>query len=144
MSERKPLPAAVEETLYEAGGLGREAWQAGDLEKAEAHFLTVWNSIPEPRLEYDFADSIAVSLTQFYRDTGQAEKAFQWLAVAREAYGPDANPHTEFLAATVHYEAGQFEQAYALFDTLYRQYHRRPFEDENPAYLDFYLKKAEG
>lgn len=142
MTELLPLPPEVEEKLYEEGDLGRQAWEAGDLARAEAHFLAGWECIPEPRLEYDFAAVIAVSLTQFYRDTGQAGKAAQWLLVAREGYGPGPNPHTEFLAATVHYEAGEPELAFAIFDTLYRQYRKRPFEGEKPEYLDFYLNKA--
>src|SRR5690606_7327153 len=142
MAEPIPLTPQITEKLYEHGGLGREALQAGDVKAAEAHFLAAWHCIPEPRLQHDCAGSMTVALTEFYRDNGPIEKAIPWLALAREAYGPEANPHTEFLAATVYYEAGELDEAFALFDGLYKQYKRRPFEGEKPEYLSFYLDRA--
>jgi len=144
MAEPIPLTPQVTEKLYEQGGLGREALAAGDVKAAEAHFLAAWNCIPEPRLQHDFAGPMTVALTEFYRDNGMAAKAMPWLALAREAYGPAPNPHTEFLAATVHYQAGELDEAFVLFDSLYKQYRRRPFQDEKPEYLSFYLGRAGG
>lgn len=141
MSSPRPLPAAAEAKLDEYAALAREAHEAGDLDTAEKNFLKAWESIPEPRTEYEYADSMATGLAQFFRDTGQAEKAKPWVELAREIYG-DEDPDIDFLAATVHYCAGEFDDAYALFDNLYQQFRRRPFQGEDPAYLDFYLERS--
>lgn len=143
MPDPRPLPPEAEAQLDKHSAQGRRAREQGDIDAAEKHFLAAWECIPEPKLEYEYADSITVAMTEFYRDTGQAAKAQPWLALARQAYGPGPDPHTEFLAATVHYAAGEYDQAYALFDALYRQYRRRPFDGEDPVYLSFYMERAE-
>lgn len=140
MSSLRPLPLEAEAKLDEYSALGREAWDAGDLDAAERNLLKAWNSIPEPRTEYEYADSMTTGLAQFFRDTGQAGKAKPWVELAREIYGED--PYIDFLAATVHYGAGEFDDAYVLFDNLFQQFRRRPFQGEDPAYLDFYLARA--
>lgn len=142
MNEVISLPPDIEAKLYAHGALGREALDAGDSAAAEAHFLDAWACIPEPRLAYDHAASIAVAMVGFYRDTAQAGKAMQWLALAREAYGPEPDPSIEFLAATVHFAFAEFDQAFEIFDVLYKQFRRRPFQEEDPRYLDFYLAQA--
>jgi hypothetical protein len=142
MADVIPLTPQLREKVYEYGGLGRRAWEAGDVASAERHFLEAWSCIPEPRLQHDFAASMAVALTEFYRDTGQSEPAARWLALARAAYGPEPDPHTEFLAATVFYEVGDMDEAYVLFDGLYKTYKRRPFEGAKPDYLSYYLERS--
>ncbi|WP_260986209.1 tetratricopeptide repeat protein [Bordetella genomosp. 13] len=142
MSEPLPLPEQVEAQFIDKAVKGRKAREAGDVDTAERYYLEAWNVIPEPRLDYDHAASTVVAMTEFYRDIGQPAKAKPWLALAREAYGPGPEVHTEFLAATVHYAASEFDQAYELFDEVYEQFRRRPFQGENPAYLEFYLDRA--
>ncbi|MFC3338697.1 hypothetical protein [Paracandidimonas soli] len=142
MSDVISLPPDIEEKLYAHGALGREAMEAGDIAAAEAHFLDAWACIPDPKLGHDHAASMAVALTGFYRDAGRIDQAGKWLAIAREAYGPDPDPDTEFLAATVHFAAGEEDEAFDIFDALYRQYRKRPFQEEDPRYLDFYLVRA--
>src|SRR5690606_7480190 len=92
MGQTTPLPPDLTEKLYEYGGLGRKALEAGDVQAAESHFLAAWSLIPEPRLQHDHAGSMTVALTEFYRDNGLVEKAMPWLALARQAYGPQPNP----------------------------------------------------
>ncbi len=142
MNEIKDLPADAMSVLAEHSAQGRQALQKGNILAAEKHFLAAWGAIPQPQLDYDYAPSLAVALTEFYRDTAQPAKARPWLALARQAYGPEPNPYTEFLAATVSYEAGEFDEAYRLFDQLFRQYNRRPFQESKPEYLSFYLHRA--
>lgn len=142
MPGTRPLPSEAEAELDKHSDLGRRASEQGDFDTAEQHLLAAWECIPEPKLEHEHADVIAVGITQLYRDTDRAEEAQPWLALAREAHGSNPDPQTEFLAATVHYAAGEFDEAYALFDDLYHQYGRRPFENEDPAYLEFYLEGA--
>ncbi len=142
MPHPRPLPADVEADFVALAIQGRKAREASDVETAERFYLEAWDAIPDPKLAYDHAATTAVAMTEFYRDIGQVDKARPWLALAREAYGPGPEVHTEFLAATVHYAASEFDEAYALFDEVYEQFDRRPFKGEDPAYLSFYLDRA--
>lgn len=142
MSDVLPLPPDAEKKLYEYGALSREAEDAGDFAKAEKYVLACWNCIPDPKLDYDHAQSLTADIVKFYRDTGQPEKAKEWLPLAREAYGPEPDTYVEFIAATVHYRAGELDQAFVLFDGLFNDYKTRPFQGEKPEYLAFYMDRA--
>lgn len=142
MSDVLPLPPEAEKKLYEYGALSREAEQAGDLATAEKYVLACWNVIPDPKLSYDHAQSLTADLVMFYRDIGQPQKAKEWLPLAREAYGPEPDTYVEFIAATVHYLAGELDQAFDLFDGLFKTYKTRPFQGEKPEYLSFYMDRA--
>ncbi|HEY9281498.1 MAG TPA: hypothetical protein VIP51_15615 [Eoetvoesiella sp.] len=144
MTDVLPLPPQAEKKLYEYGALSRKAEEAGDIATAEKYVLACWDSIPDPKLAYDHAQSMTVSVVAFYRDIGQPGKAKEWLPLAHEAYGPQPDPYVEFLEATVHYEAGELDQAYALFDSLFKAYKTRPFQGEKPEYLAFYMDRATG
>ncbi|WP_232468056.1 tetratricopeptide repeat protein [Bordetella genomosp. 13] len=142
MSDPRPLPPKVEEQYIGLATKGRKAREAGDFDAAERFYLEAWNVIPEPKLEYDYAGSMTAAMTNFYRENGRIEQAKSWLALAREAYGPDPDPYTEFIAAKVHYAAGEFQAAFELFDQLFQQFRRRPFQGEDPIYLEFYLERS--
>jgi hypothetical protein len=141
----KPLPDKVVELIRQHGKAGREAVKAGDLPGAEKEFLAAWAALPEPKLEYDHAQSLARGITAFYRDSHRPNESAHWLAVTREAYGnPAGDPSVDFLGATVAYEAGDTEQAFAAFDALYKRFRSRPFEGAPKHYLEFYKKRATG
>jgi hypothetical protein len=64
-------------------------------------------------------------------------------SVIRDAYGPGPNVDVEFLAATVYYEAGMLDSAFAIFDSLYKKFNQRPFQGEDKKYLQFYKTRAQ-
>ena len=142
MIRNKPLPEAALQRLKEHARRGREAVGAGDDVVAETEFLAAWECLPEPRIEYDHAQSMSRALTQFFRDRGQIDKARHWLAVMREAYQP--GPSIDFMAATIDYDARDFDQAFNAFDALYKTYKSRPFEGYPKKYIDFYRQRAAG
>ncbi|NYT59222.1 hypothetical protein H0A65_09840 [Alcaligenaceae bacterium] len=142
MEDVLPLPPEAEKKLYEYGALSRTAEEAGDFAEAERYVLACWNCIPDPKLDYDHAQSMTADLVKFYRDIGQPLKAKEWLPLARQAYGPEPEPHIDFIAATVHYQAGEFEPAFDLFQRLFKAYKTRPFLGEKPEYLAFYMDRA--
>lgn len=139
---KKPVPHQIVADIYAQGKAGREAWQRGDIQTAEDKFLGAWRQLPEPKIEYDYAQSLSRGLVTFYRDTKQFEKAKEWLTVMRDAYGPGPNDSVEFLAATVYYDAGLLDDAFAIFDTAYKQFKQRPFQGEDSKYLRFYKERA--
>jgi hypothetical protein len=106
---KKPVAPEIIANISAQGKAGREAWQRGDTQNAEDRFLDAWRQLPEPKVEYDYAQSLSRGLVTFYRDTKQFEKAEEWLTVMRGAYGPGPNIDVEFLAATVYYDAGMLD-----------------------------------
>ena len=106
-------------------------------------FLAAWRQLPEPKIEHDYAQSLSGGLVTFYRDTKQFEKAKEWLTVMRGAYGPGPDIYVEFLAATVYYDAGMLDDAFAIFDSAYKKFKQRPFQGEDRKYLQFYKERAE-
>jgi tetratricopeptide (TPR) repeat protein len=138
---KKPVAEDIVANIRAQSAAGREAWQQGDIQKAEDKFLDAWRLLPEPKTEYDYAQSLSRGLVTFYRETKQFEKARDWLVVMRDAYGPP-NDSVEFLAATVYYDAGILDDAFAIFDTLYKKFKQRPFQGEDRKYLQFYKARA--
>ena len=138
---QKKLPSDSEAILLARAKEGREAWASRDLASAEVAFLRAWDAIPEPRAEYDYSQSLARGMVTFFRDTRQFDKVHSWVAIVRELY-PPKDPAIEFLVATVHFEEGSLDAAFAIFDSLYRAYKRRPFKEQDPRYLQFFLDRA--
>jgi len=141
---RDSVPKDVEAKIVEKSTLGRDAWKSARVSEAEGYFLEAWNALPQPRTSYDYAQSISRGLVTFYRDTQQFPKAFQWLDVMREAYGPEPNDSVEFIGATVHFETGNLDEAFRIFDDLAKRLKLRPFQGKDPKYLDFYKKRSKG
>ena len=139
---RTPLPTSVLPKIEEEGKAGRDAWEAGDLAAAEQHFISAWNALPEPRLDFDYAQVLSSGIATFYRDTHQFDKARQWIGIMRQAYGPEPNPYPEFLAGTIAYESGDVDEAFRLFYPLYEKYGARPFEERDQKYLNFVRRRA--
>ncbi|MFK1432507.1 hypothetical protein ACIU0H_02455 [Pseudomonas aeruginosa] len=116
---------------------GRAYWQAGDIALAEEKFLHAWSVIPEPKEEYDYAQSLSRGLVTFYRNVKDYERAKSWIPVMALMYGSASDPSVQFLAGTVHFEAGEFDHAFSLFKSLYDSFGTRPFQGEEKKYLDF-------
>lgn len=140
----EPVSKDIESRLYENGKLGRDAWKSGRISEAEKYFLEAWNALPEPRTKYDFAQSMSRGLVTFYRDTSQFPQAFKWLDIMREAYGPKPNDFVEFVAGTVHFDAGNLDEAFRVFDDQVKRFRFRPFQGEDPKYLNFYKSRSKG
>ncbi|NWL77113.1 hypothetical protein DM872_09635 [Pseudomonas taiwanensis] len=54
-----------------------------------------------------------------------------------DMYGAASDPSVQLLAGTVHFDAEEFELAYALFKSLYDSFGKRPFQGEEKKYLEF-------
>ncbi|WBM31149.1 MULTISPECIES: hypothetical protein [Pseudomonas] len=141
---KKKLSSEIEEKIQALGKSGRKAWIDGHTNEAERFFLGCWEAIPEPKLEYDYAQILSRGLVKFFRDTHQVEKARNWVNVMEKAYGTTKDVDIEFLTATVHYVANDLEKAYEIFYSQYHKYGKRPFEGEDRQYLDFTLERMKG
>src|SRR5574340_399971 len=119
----RPLPEEVRNQVREHASRARAALGSGDSATAECEYLAVWNCIPEPRSQYAQAQSVAITLVQFYRDTGRPAQAREWFGTVRKLYATaTSDPSNDFLGATVEYEAGNLDAAFEVFETLYKRY----------------------
>jgi tetratricopeptide (TPR) repeat protein len=140
MSKLK-LPKEIESAMIELTGQGRAAWAQGDVRAAEEAFIKAWDVLPEPKFDYDYAQSMASGLVTFFRDTRQFEKAENWLELTKPSYGAD-NPAMLWAGATLSYEAGKLDEAFGLFDRLHKAFGERPFQGYDQKYLKFFRERA--
>lgn len=139
------LPDDARQRLREHAKLARAAVAAGDRATAESEFLAAWKCIPEPYAQYSESQMASRAMVEFYRDGGQPEQARHWLGIARELYaGATSIVAIDFLGATVEFDAGNRDAAFAAFDALYKRFKTRPFEGQPKKYLDFYRQRAAG
>ncbi|WP_447934372.1 hypothetical protein [Stenotrophomonas lactitubi] len=133
------LGADLEARFLAVAQRGRTAWLAGDIAGAERRFLESWEMIPEPKSAYDYGQISSYGIAIFYRDTAQFEKAREWAMVARGIYGEGeaSSEYMDELAATIHFESGDLEGAFALFEPHYRKYGRRVFEGHKKEFIAF-------
>jgi tetratricopeptide (TPR) repeat protein len=141
---KKQLNKEAESKIQNLGKIGRAAWLQGNIEQAEEIFLQCWDTIPEPKLDYNYSQILSGGLVKFFRDSHQIEKAKNWITIMRKAYEPGINLDVEFLAATVYYEENELSKAYEIFQNQYETYGSRPFEGENKKYLDFTISRTKG
>lgn len=132
----------TQEQIEKIGSLskeGREYWKKNQLNEAESCFLRAWETITNPKSALDYSQSLARGLASFFKETKQYEKAKIWVDVMRDLYTPQPNDYVEFIAATIHFDAGETSAAYKIFDQQFKKYGKRPFIDEDKKYLSFYL-----
>lgn len=133
------LDAELKERILAIAKCGRTAWLAGDIAEAEHRFLESWDMIPEPKSSYDHAQSSSYGIAVFYRDTAQFEKVRAWAMVARDIYGQGeaSSEYMDELLATIEFESGNLDAAYALFEPQHRKYGTRAFEGHEKGFIDF-------
>ncbi|HDS1649258.1 hypothetical protein NJH49_03875 [Stenotrophomonas maltophilia] len=133
------LDAELEDHFLATAKRGRTAWLAGDIALAEHYFLESWDMIPEPKSSYDYAQTSSYGIAIFYRDTAQFEKARAWAMVAREIYGHGeaSSEYMDSLVATIEFESGNLDAAYALFESQFLMHGRRAFEGHKKGFIDF-------
>src|SRR6187402_2689164 len=120
MQEYRELPESIrlkiDDLLEKAGHASRD----GDRNLEEQYAIKAWELLPEPKLGWDFySNTIPRDNMIFYRNMKAFDKALYWLEITRESYGStpqEPNQSVEFYAATIYYEMGQVEKAYAIFD----------------------------
>jgi hypothetical protein len=144
--EKIDPPKEVVEKIYAEGAAGRAAREAGDLGTAEAHFLNAWEALPEPKYDYDYAQSLSRGLVEFFRDTDQVEKAREWMQHTKQAYAPFSKAcvtSLTFLEATVDFQGGALEECFSKFDTLYQEFGKRPFQGADDKYWKFFIERKD-
>ena len=142
---KKELPKDLDEKINALATSAWTEWQKGDSSIAEASFLKAWDLIPDPKFEYDlYPQALSRRIAVFYRDSKQDSKALEWLDIVKQAYSPlnDASLATiTFLEATVDFDAGRLDQAFSKFESLYKEYGKRPFEGAEKRFCDFFFQR---
>ncbi|MBO0664590.1 hypothetical protein LQ948_18750 [Jiella sp. MQZ9-1] len=145
MIKRTELPDEVRSKIDNVLKAAGDAHRQVDLVQEEILSLNAWNLLPEPKLGWEFYSNIIPRDNMiFFRDTNQFDKALHWLDITRKSYGstkerPDQV--IEFYAATIYFEMGRYDDAFAIFDWQYKKWKTLPFKGADKKYLDFYLRK---
>jgi hypothetical protein len=102
---------------------------------------SAWNSLPEPKFEWDVSKSFAHALAGIYRDTGDFSKGIS-LMDAMFASGT-VKPHQDgprFVLGTLYFEKGDFENARKWLKEANKISKGRCFEGQPPRYKEFLNK----
>lgn len=146
MKRRPELPKDVQDKINEAARKARPFWQSNDFKGALPHMLKAWDLIPEPKTSWDFfAQTMSRTFVSAYTKTGDFANARAWVKIMRESYdAPQVGdePTVDFCEAEFLYHADEKDRAFEIFDQLYKQYKKRPFQEEDKALWDFYKKRA--
>lgn len=143
---RPTLEQDIQDRITAVAKEGGTHYQQGRLHEALPFILKAWDLIPEPKLKWDyFGQSMSRTLVTTYIKIGEFNNAHTWLKVMREAYDAldiGSDPSADFIEAELNYRSGNLDTAYEIFDSLYKKYKKRPFQDESPDLWEFYQQRA--
>ena len=144
MSERKKIPDSIKvhvESLHKEVGA---SFKEGNFKNALEGIEEIWRLLPAPQFNWDYyPEAISRAAIKVCLGLRDFSKARHWLENLRSAYEDTQkeDPSCRFIEAEICFAEGQLDEAYLLFDGLYRDYKKRPFEGSDPKYLEFYLEK---
>jgi hypothetical protein len=142
---RKDIPEDRADAFYAAASAGRSLWAAKDLAGAEAKFMEAWQLIPEPKTDWDMSQSVSSGLVEFFKDTGQLDKALEWIDVVEGIYGTQSEAaltHVAMFRGTVLHDRGDLEGAFRAFEPQFRKWGKRPFAGLDKRYLAFVKERT--
>lgn len=143
--QRKPeLQRVVSEKIDALLRSAGESARAGDLKESLEQEMLAWDLIPEPKAEWDFyPQSICTNILDDYVAMGDVQNSKKWIARMYEVYDdPKHEDHYVLMTeGSALIKLGLEEDAFAIFDLIYRKFGRRGFEGENLNYFEFYLKE---
>jgi tetratricopeptide (TPR) repeat protein len=135
-----------ENTMNNLLDKARDEEMAGHFLAAESLMLTAWRSIPPDYDDNYWPQSLSKTFIEFYRDNGKFEEALKWVEETRRQYDADnsidSSDYIDFVKATVLFESGDKDGAFDIFSYLYGKSKKRPFEGEDPKYLEFYRSRS--
>jgi hypothetical protein len=145
VSVRGDIPDDRREAFMATCAAGRACWKSGDLAGAEARFLEAWDLIPEPKVEWDYSQSLSSGFVTFYRDTGQPAKALPWIDTVAAIYdaSPASETHVAMFRGTVLFEMGDLDGALEAFRPQFEKHGKRPFAGEDPKFLKFVTSRLQ-
>jgi len=111
---------------------------AEDDEQALARFRAAWDLLPDPKEEQGLAVQVlaAIANSHFYR--GDWDECRQAVQDAFRCGADVANPFLRLRLGQSLYELGDEAEAANWLVPVYLAEGRRPFEDEDPKYLEFF------
>lgn len=131
----------MDEILNESAALFKKNALRESLQVAEG----AWNLIPEPKNRWDYyPQSLPAGFVEDYVELGDFENFRKWIDITYEMYDdPGHSAHYGLmLEGSSLYKLGLKDEAYGVFDKIYKQFGREGFKGEQREYLVFYLKEA--
>ena len=142
---RKDIPDDRADAFQAAASAGRALWANGDVAGAEAKFMEAWHLIPEPKTDWDQSQSVSSGFVTFFQETGQLDKALEWIDVVEGIYGTESEAaltHVAMFRGAVLHDRGDLEAAFRAFEPQFRKWGKRPFADLDKRYLAFVKERV--
>jgi len=136
------IPDAIYEKLTRLTEDGNVLADASDSAGALACFRAAWELLPEPRLDWDAALWLLVSIGDMEFQLGHYERARQELMSAVKHFEEaPANSFIRLRLGQVLFELAKDEEAASWLAGAYLMEGKRIFENEDPKYLAFIKPK---
>ena len=127
--------------------LGEEVFEEGEYTLALEHFRRAWEALPAPREDAPLAVQILVAVADAQFQLTQWEPCHETLQHALRCGLPVDHPFGRLRLGQSLYELGNEREAANWLVPVYLMHGRKPFEDEDPKYLEFFrsqLRLPEG
>jgi hypothetical protein len=135
----------IDATFGEEGGaLVCKGEDLADMEKdAEAliRFQEAWEALPEPRDEQELAIQILAALADSHFYLGNWEECRKGVQHAFRCGADVTNSFLRLRLGQALYELGDEQEAANWLVPVYLQEGRKPFENEDPKYLEFFRSR---
>src|SRR5262249_528999 len=118
-TKAKPLPPEIAEEYYALQNEGGKYRESGDMVKAEECFMRAWGLLPEPKSGWSESRSEATGLAGFFLNTGQYQKALNWIPNIVQVNPEGYFGYIDVLVGRIYVETGQQAEAVKWFQRAY-------------------------
>ncbi|WP_242692983.1 hypothetical protein [Enterobacter cloacae] len=99
------------------------------IRRALEQYQKAWQALPEPKLEWEFANWISACMYSAYFDLADYVEAKKWGETTLRTRGSDIDIAPLIDLGMVCYELNQFEETYKYFNDAYNYGKERAFQD---------------
>lgn len=135
------LPEELDKNVQAARKLAFETARSGQDELAQKRYVEAWNMLPEPRHQWDSSRIMALDAVKFHLQARRFDQALAWLEEADKAAEGNQNSSNLLWLGKIRFEQGRLDEAHRVFAELVKTWRERPFQGEDPKYLDFYKSR---
>ena len=139
---KNALDKNTSEAILAERNAAYEFKKQGDYAQAELHYLKAWALFPEPKYEWGWSQDTIYSISNFYLELKNFEKALHWaeLVFKTNPLPGDGAPYV--MLGKIYFESDKIDLAFENFKKAFLLAGKRAFEGEDKKYLDFYKERA--
>lgn len=137
-----PLANDKVEQVYALMRDGYALLKDARIDEAEQCMLNAWDSIPDPKYDWDISQITVIRIAKFFRGIHRFDAARRWAEDVKKCNPSPGDAEPFILAGSIEYEAGNMVEAERLFNAAFALGGKRGFQGEDPKYLSLVKQPA--